>query len=41
VDVRGSTTIAESMDAAEFSGLMNRFYEATINVLVRGGRLYR
>jgi adenylate cyclase len=35
VDVRGSTTIAESMDAAEFSGLMNRFYEATINVLVR------
>jgi adenylate cyclase len=35
VDVRGSTTIAESMDAADFSRLMNRFYEATINVLVR------
>jgi adenylate cyclase len=35
VDVRGSTTIAEKMDALEFSRLMNRFYEATINVLVR------
>jgi adenylate cyclase len=35
VDVRGSTTIAESMDDSEFSRLMNRFYEATINVLVR------
>jgi adenylate cyclase len=35
VDVRGSTTLAENMDAPEFSRLMNRFYEATINVLVR------
>ncbi len=35
VDVRGSTTIAENMDDLEFSQLMNRFYEATINVLVR------
>jgi adenylate cyclase len=35
VDVRGSTTIAEKMEATEFSRLMNRFYEATINVLVR------
>ena len=35
VDVRGSTTIAENMDAIEFSHLMNRFYEATINVLIR------
>jgi len=35
VDVRGSTTIAEKMDTLEFSRLMNRFYEATINVLVR------
>jgi adenylate cyclase len=34
VDVRGSTTIAEKMDTLEFSRLMNRFYEATINVLV-------
>jgi adenylate cyclase len=35
VDVRGSTTIAENMEAPEFSRLMNRFYEAAINVLVR------
>lgn len=35
VDVRGSATLAEEMSAAEFSRLMNRFYEATINVLVQ------
>lgn len=35
VDVRGSTPMAEKMDALEFSRLMNRFYEAAINVLVR------
>ena len=35
VDVRGSTTIAEAMNNTEFSHLMNRFYEAAINVLVR------
>lgn len=35
VDVRGSTTLAEKMSAAEFSRLMNRFYEAAINVLVQ------
>jgi adenylate cyclase len=35
VDVRGSTTIAENMEALEFSRLMNRFYEAAIHVLVR------
>jgi adenylate cyclase len=35
VDVRGSTTIAEKMEASEFSQLMNRFYEAAINVLIR------
>jgi adenylate cyclase len=34
VDVRGSTTIAETMNPAEFSRLMNRFYEATINILI-------
>ena len=34
VDVRGSTTIAEKMNDTEFSKLMNRFYEAAINVLV-------
>lgn len=35
VDVRGSTTIAENMNDTNFSNLMNRFYEAAINVLVR------
>jgi adenylate cyclase len=35
VDVRGSTTIAETMNDTDFSNLMNRFYEAAINVLVR------
>jgi adenylate cyclase len=35
VDVRGSTPLAETMDAAAFSHLMNRFYEATIKVLVQ------
>ncbi len=34
VDVRGSTTIAEKMTAAEFSRLMNRFYETVINILI-------
>lgn len=35
VDVRGSTTIAETMHATEFSHLMNRFYKATINILIQ------
>jgi adenylate cyclase len=35
VDMRGSTTIAENMNPFEFSRLMNRFYEATISVLVQ------
>jgi adenylate cyclase len=35
VDVRGSTTIAEKINSFEFSRLMNRFYEATIHVLVQ------
>lgn len=35
VDVRGSTTIAETMADSDFGELMNRFYEATINVLIR------
>jgi adenylate cyclase len=35
VDVRGSTSIAEKMNAVEFGQLMNRFYDATINVLVQ------
>lgn len=35
VDVRGSTTIAEKMNSTDFSRLMNRFYAATINILVQ------
>jgi adenylate cyclase len=35
VDVRGSTILAEEMDTHEFSSLMNRFYKATIEVLVQ------
>jgi adenylate cyclase len=35
VDVRGSTTIAETMHATEFSHLMNRFYEAAITTLIQ------
>lgn len=35
VDVRGSTTLAENMSTTEFSALMNRFYTATIDVLVK------
>jgi adenylate cyclase len=33
-DVRGSTTLAESMSALEFSRLMNRFYTLATDVLV-------
>lgn len=34
VDVRGSTKIAESMKASEFSRLMNRFYKEATKVLI-------
>ena len=34
-DVRGSTNLAETMSAAEFSQLMNRFYDAATDVLIR------
>ena len=34
VDVRGSTSMAERMSAAEFSALMNRFYAAATDVLI-------
>jgi adenylate cyclase len=34
-DVRSSTTIAEAMNPIEFSRLMNRFYEVTIDVLIK------
>jgi adenylate cyclase len=35
VDVRGSTSIAERMSAADYSRLMNRFYKAATDVLIR------
>lgn len=35
VDVRGSTSLAEQMSAAEFSRLMNRFYRAATDVLIK------
>jgi adenylate cyclase len=34
-DVRGSTTLAEGMSPSEFSKLMNRFYAATTDVLIK------
>ena len=34
-DVRGSTTLAEGMSAADFSKLINRFYTAVTSVLTR------
>lgn len=34
VDVRGSTTLAEGMNPAEFAGLMNRFYETATRALI-------
>jgi len=36
-DVRGSTTLAESMSASEFSRLINRFYISATDVLVESG----
>ena len=35
VDVRGSTSIAERMSAADYSRLMNRFYKTATDVLIR------
>ncbi len=34
-DVRGSTSLAETMSPAEFSQLMNRFYDVATDVLIR------
>jgi len=34
-DVRGSTTLAEGMNPVDFSRLINRFYRATTEVLIR------
>jgi adenylate cyclase len=33
-DIRGSTALAETMSAAEFGALLNRFYEVAIDTLV-------
>ncbi len=35
IDVRGSTALAAEMNAAEFAGLMNRFYDTATSTLVR------
>ena len=35
VDVRGSTSLAERMSPIEFSRLLNRFYKAATNVLIK------
>lgn len=35
VDVRGSTNLAESMSASEYGQLMNRFYQASTDVLIK------
>ncbi len=35
VDIRGSTQLAESMRAVEFSRLMNRFYKAATSALIK------
>jgi adenylate cyclase len=35
VDARGSTPLAEKMRAADFSRLMNRFYDAATDVLIK------
>lgn len=35
VDVRGSTSLAERMSALDYSRLMNRFYRAATDVLIR------
>ena len=34
-DVRGSTSLAETMSPVEFSQLMNRFYDVATDVLIR------
>jgi len=39
VDVRGSTSIAEKMNATEFGRLMNRFYDEAIKVLIEADAL--
>jgi adenylate cyclase len=36
-DIRGSTTLAEKMSPLSFSQLINRFYNASVDVLARSG----
>jgi len=38
-DVRGSTTLAEKMSAADFSQLMNRFYDVATHVLINSNAI--
>ena len=38
-DIRGSTTIAEQMSNAEFSRLVDRFYQAATDVMIRSDAL--
>ncbi len=38
-DVRGSTSLAESMDAMAYSRLINRFYNAATNVMIQTNAL--
>jgi adenylate cyclase len=38
-DIRGSTTLAESMSAGKFTKLISRFYEVATDVLVRSDAL--
>ena len=38
-DIRGSTTIAEQMSNAEFSRLIDRFYQAATDVMIRSDAL--
>ena len=38
-DVRGSTTLAEGMSPSEFGSLINRFYNAVSNVLIKSDAL--
>jgi adenylate cyclase len=38
-DVRGSTSIAEGMESGEFRQLINRFYQATTQVLIHNDAL--
>lgn len=38
-DIRGSTALAENIGPSEFAGILNRFYRAATQVLVRRGAL--